>query len=419
MLRRSGCVLLVGVMLASATGVAPARAGVPVPAGGVIDLQIGGVKGVPVDASAVVLNVAVTESQVPGFVTVWPCGQARPGTASLNYDAGETTSNLVIADLGASGKVCLFSLAGAHLVADVNGFFPAGADYSPIANPERVLDSRVGSGAPVGKVPAEGVVELLVGGLKGVPVDASAVALNVAVADPSRPGFVTVWPCGQPRPVTANLNYAQGETTSNLVIARLGAGRKVCLFSLAATFLIGDVSGFFPASADYSPIANPTRVLDSRDGTGVSPGVVPAGGVVELQIGGLKGVPSDALAVALNVAVTESSVPGFVTVWPCGQPRPVTANLNYDAGETTSNLVIAKLGAGGKVCLFSLADTHLVADVNGFFPAGADYSPIANPARVLDTRDGTDACPPTLVSDGESFQAACLLTTLATERSTS
>jgi len=33
------------------------------------------------------------------------------------------------------------------------------------------------------------------------------------------------------------------------------------------------------------------------------------------------------------------------------------------------NAVIAKVGVGGKVCLFASNSTHLLADVNGFFPA--------------------------------------------------
>ena len=44
-------------------------------------------------------------------------------------------------------------------------------------------------------------------------------------------------------------------------------------------------------------------------------------------------------------------------------------NLNYVAGATVPNAVVVKLGAGGKVCLFvAESATHLIADVNGYFP---------------------------------------------------
>ena len=62
-------------------------------------------------------------------------------------------------------------------------------------------------------------------------------------------------------------------------------------------------------------------------------------------------------------------VRGFLTVWPCGSPQPLASNVNYAACETIPNLVIAKPGAGGTVCLAGQATNHIVADVNGWFSA--------------------------------------------------
>jgi hypothetical protein len=72
----------------------------------------------------------------------------------------------------------------------------------------------------------------------------------------------------------------------------------------------------------------------------------------------------------LNVTVTEPGGAGFVTVWPCGEPQPLASNLNYTAGANIPNNVIVKIGAGGKVCLYTLAGTHLIADLNGWMPTG-------------------------------------------------
>jgi hypothetical protein len=41
--------------------------------------------------------------------------------------------------------------------------------------------------------------------------------------------------------------------------------------------------------------------------------------------------------------------------------------LNYVAGQVVPNAVIAPVSAAGEVCLFSSVDTHLLADVNGWF----------------------------------------------------
>lgn len=45
---------------------------------------------------------------------------------------------------------------------------------------------------------------------------------------------------------------------------------------------------------------------------------------------------------------------------------PTVSNLNYGAGVTRPNLATVPVSASGKVCLFTLATTHLVADVTGF-----------------------------------------------------
>ncbi|MUH50870.1 MAG: N-acetylmuramoyl-L-alanine amidase [Actinobacteria bacterium] len=47
---------------------------------------------------------------------------------------------------------------------------------------------------------------------------------------------------------------------------------------------------------------------------------------------------------------------------------PTASNLNFVAGQTVPNAVIAKLGTNGKVCLYTSAVTHLIVDVNGVFP---------------------------------------------------
>jgi hypothetical protein len=52
------------------------------------------------------------------------------------------------------------------------------------------------------------------------------------------------------------------------------------------------------------------------------------------------------------------------------------------------NLVIAKPGVGGRVCVFSYSTIDLLADVAGFFPVGSEFAPVSNPTRVLDTRNG-------------------------------
>src|SRR4029077_285746 len=92
-------------------------------------------------------------------------------------------------------------------------------------------------------------------------------------------------------------------------------------------------------------------------------GAVAAGSVLELQVGGRGGVVPDAVSAILNVTVTDPVAPGFLTVFPCGDPQPNASSVNYVANATVANSVITKIGTGGRVCLFSLASTHLIVDV--------------------------------------------------------
>ncbi len=100
----------------------PANTGPRVAAGGTIHLQVVGPV-VPPNARSVVLNVTVTDPAGSGFLTVYPGNAPRPLSSNLNYVAGQTIPNAVIVGLGPTGTVDIFSLAAAHVVVDVVGYF--------------------------------------------------------------------------------------------------------------------------------------------------------------------------------------------------------------------------------------------------------------------------------------------------------
>ena len=352
------------------------------PAGSLTELVVGGRGGVPVDASAAVLNVTVTAAQGSGYITVFPCGQSQPNASNLNFVSGSTVPNAVIVKMGAGGKVCLFTAeSGTHLLVDVNGYFPPGSGFESLV-PARVLDSRPGGNTidakfvGAGLRPAGSITELQLAGRGGVPANAEAAVLNVTVTGAQGGGYVTVFPCGQTQPNASNLNFAAGDTVPNAVVVKVGAGGKVCLFTAeSGTDLLVDVNGYFPPGAGFVSLS-PTRVLDSRP-TGQTAdtqfarlGLRGAGSVTELLVVGRGGVPADASSVVLNVTVTGAQGAGYITVYPCGQAVPTVSSLNFVAGATVPNAVIVRVGTGGKVCLFTAeAATHLIADVNGYFPS--------------------------------------------------
>jgi hypothetical protein len=205
----------------------------------------------------------------------------------------------------------------------------------------------------------------------------TAVVLNVTVTEPVGGGFLTAWPSGDAFPLASNLNFAPAQTVPNLVVVKVGATGNVGLYNGgAATHVIADVAGWFgpdgeATGAQYHAVA-PSRTLDTRAGTGAPIASVPMGGQLDLQVTGRGGVPATGVtAVVLNVTVVGPASFGFLTAWPTGDARPLASNLNFVAGETVPNLVVAKLGAGGKVSFYNGGGAaNLVADVAGWYGAG-------------------------------------------------
>jgi alpha-tubulin suppressor-like RCC1 family protein len=131
----------------------------------------------------------------------------------------------------------------------------------------------------------------------------------------------------------------------------------------------------------------PVRVLDTRDGTGGTTGPVGPGGTITLDLSAQ--VPATATAIVLNVTGVNPTAPTFVTVFPAGVTRPTASNLNLVPGDTRPNQVTVSLSADRRVSLYNNAgNTHLVADLGGYYGTGAGAKFTALPPnRVLDTRE--------------------------------
>ena len=273
------------------------------------------------------------------------------------------------------------------------------ASYFVPLTPARLLDTRTGTGGNITPLGQQVFTELDVTGVGGVPeTGVSAVVMNVTVDGATAPSFLTAWPSGEARPGVSNLNYVAGQTVPNLVTVKVGANGRVNLFNATGWVnVIADVVGYYtttpPTSGGRFTSLTPTRLLDTRtgEGRGGAVGPVVAGQAIDVQVTGTGGVPASGVTgVALNVTVDQPTGSGYITSWPTGEARPTASTHNFTAGVTVANLVLAKVGAGGKVSLFNSAGaTHLVADVVGYFSAsGGAFVPVS-PQRLVDSRDGT------------------------------
>jgi Repeat of unknown function (DUF5650) len=362
-----------GVTVDSSFAAGGARA-----AGSTFELTVAGRGGVPAAAQAVSLNVTAVDASADGFATVFPCGSPKPNASNLNYRIGRTLANAVITKLGAGGKVCIYVSSATQLVVDVNGSFPA-TSLLASANPARVLDTRP-SGDTVDNLQTAGglraagsITTLPIAGRANVPANAKAVIVNVTATGPTADGFLTVYPCGTPVPNASNLNFKMDASIANLVVSKLGAGGELCIETSAATHLVVDVTGYFPAGSGYEPL-QPARLLDTRasgatiDSLYAAAGLRPSGTITELTVTGRGGVSANAETVVLNITATGPTADGFISVYPCGIAPPNASNLNFATGSDVANTVIVKPGMAGKVCISNSGQTHLIADVNGFLP---------------------------------------------------
>jgi hypothetical protein len=173
--------------------------------------------------------------------------------------------------------------------------------------------------------------------------------------------------------VRAGAMYGQSQPR----IAIDGAGRVTVVWRDLAGFVdsLYGVTTAQPVEAPDFVAVSPVRVFDTR--AGESPGAVRlvpkvkvgGGSVLEVKVTDLVGVvPASGVgAVSLNVTVTNPEGAGFVTVYPCG-PRALVSSVNYGAGATVANAVIAPVSASGTVCFFSMVPTDLIVDLNGWFP---------------------------------------------------
>jgi hypothetical protein len=341
------------------------------------ELDVTGVGGVPeTGVSAVVMNVTADQPTTPGFLTVSPSSEARPGVSNLNFVPGQTVPNLVTVKIGANGKVNVFNSSGSvNVIADVVGYYTTtppvdGGRFTPLT-PSRLLDTRsgVGRGGVAGPVIGGQAIDLGVTGVGGVPATGvGAVALNVTVDQPTSTGFIATYPSGETRPLASTHNFTPGLTVANLVLAKVGAGGKVSLYnSSGATHLIADVIGYFSSNGGAFVPVTPRRLVDSRAGSGGIGGALGAQSTATASLATGSPVPADASAVVVNVTSANSSLPSFITAWPTGLPRPTASTLNPRPGVPVPNQAYLKLGVGGGLDVFnSGGSTDVVIDVFGY-----------------------------------------------------
>ena len=333
--------------------------------------QLGGCN-IPTTAAAYSLNVTVVPQGPLAYLTIWPNGEARPITSTLNSD-GRIKANAAIVSPGAQDAVRVHVTNTTDLVLDINGYFePATGStlaYYPLP-PCRVADTRQPNG-PLGgpHLPSkqERDFPILDASACNIPSTAQAYSLNFTLVPRSDSvGVFTAWSYGQPKPVSSTLNAPTGTVVANAAIVSAGPGGEIATLASNDADLVIDINGYFaPAGAgglSLYPVA-PCRAIDTRQGNGafswvLSPPVNVAGG--------LCAPPSTAQAYVFNATVVPTGSLAHLNLWPDTEAQPLASTLNADDGAITSNMAIVG-NIDGKTDAYALGTTQLILDIASYF----------------------------------------------------
>jgi hypothetical protein len=147
---------------------------------------------------------------------------------------------------------------------------------------------------------------------------------------------------------------------------------------------------------DFVPLANAGRLVDTRNGTGIS-GTAPLrdGQDKAFKVLGVGGVPAAGVrAVLLDVAIVEPTNHTWFRLWADGTSMPTgTSMVQSSPKENFSNTAVVPVGENGSVRVFNNTGTaHAVIDVQGYFTetttngGTGGFIPITQ-TRAFDTRE--------------------------------
>ena len=344
-------------------------------AGTTTEFTVGGVGGVPGDASAVSLNITAVSPRTAGYLTAYPCGGTMPIVSNLNFVPDQTIASAAIVPVGIDGKVCVYQSADSHVLVDLNGAFAADSGFIPLL-PGRAIDTRNGPPPPA-NVPL--VVHL--GAIVGAPAGAFTGVVNLTVIGGDAATGARLYPCDAAPPAQVARTIAAGVVQNLSTVVATDGNGDVCVTVSQPAHVLVDLFGAFPPSASFHAIT-PQRLLDTRGGFPLFGGTPLA-----LQVSGVGGVPASPLPSGAVLALTMVNPvgPGWATVYPCATGQPNTSMINVVSNHEQTNAVIPALDAAGTVCLFSSTTSHVLVDVSGW--SGAAFLPLM-PTRLVDTRNG-------------------------------
>jgi len=100
----------------------------------------------PVGASAVLINLTLTDAKASGYATAGKCSTLVPGQqaqSNANVAVGRVAANLAVVPVDADGSFCVYTSSATRVIVDIQGTFSPSADlrFIPVSSVRR-FDSR-------------------------------------------------------------------------------------------------------------------------------------------------------------------------------------------------------------------------------------------------------------------------------------
>jgi starvation-inducible outer membrane lipoprotein len=197
--------------------------------------------------------------------------------------------------------------------------------------------------------------------------------LSVGATNNTSRGYIQVLDCTNTAGAYSNLNADHpGQTISSLVITKLDAKGKACVYNHMATDVFVDLQGYLDPSA-FTPDAR--RLKDTRTTPTAPP--IAAGERIKF-VGKPNGIA------VVSIVGTQSIQRGYLQALPCGTANGVWSNVNLErANQTIANMAIVELDSNGEACVYTHGGAHVVVDLQGYLDPAA-FTP--DLSRALDTR---------------------------------
>jgi hypothetical protein len=344
--------------------------------------QVTGQGGVPSNATSVTGNLTVTGQTSNGYLFIGPVAMNNPTSSTLNFPVGDDRANGVTVSLGAGGTLSVTFVAPTtgpttHVLFDVSGYFTtdaSGSTYYPLS-PTRLLDTRNGTGLS-GSFSSHVARTLNLGGTV-VPILALAVTGNLTVTGQTSPGYLYIGPTPVNNPTSSTINFPLGDDRANGVTVALAPPGVFSVTYVASSgagtaHVIFDVTGYYVPDANGSTFValNPTRILDTRNGTGGLSGPFSSHVARGFNVSGVGVISANAMVG--NLTVTGQTSPGYLYIGPAPVNNPTSSTLNFPVADDRANGVVVATGAGGALGITFVAPSpgptaYAIFDVTGYY----------------------------------------------------